>query len=55
MDDVFIDPGWLDAWHDELAGLEWLLVGIIALFRWSKSASGSEATGSKVRRVPRSL
>jgi len=30
VDDVFIDPGWLDAWRDELAGLEWLLVGILA-------------------------
>ena len=30
VDDVFIDTGWLDAWRDELAGLEWLLVGIVA-------------------------
>jgi chloramphenicol 3-O phosphotransferase len=30
VDDVFIDPGWLDAWRAELAGLEWLLVGVVA-------------------------
>jgi chloramphenicol 3-O phosphotransferase len=30
VDDVFIDPAWLDAWRHELAGLEWLLVGVVA-------------------------
>jgi chloramphenicol 3-O phosphotransferase len=30
VDDVFIDPQWLDAWRAELAGIEWLLVGIFA-------------------------
>jgi chloramphenicol 3-O phosphotransferase len=30
VDDVFIDPTWLDAWRAELAGLEWLLVGVFA-------------------------
>jgi chloramphenicol 3-O phosphotransferase len=30
VDDVFIDPAWLDGWRKELAGLEWLLVGVLA-------------------------
>jgi chloramphenicol 3-O phosphotransferase len=30
VDDVFIDPAWLDGWRNALAGLEWLLVGIVA-------------------------
>jgi len=30
VDDVFIDPRWLDGWRVELAGLEWLLVGVLA-------------------------
>jgi chloramphenicol 3-O phosphotransferase len=29
-DDVFIDPRWLDGWRTELAGLDWLLVGVLA-------------------------
>jgi len=30
VDDVFIDPGWLDAWRHELGGVEWLLVRVEA-------------------------
>jgi chloramphenicol 3-O phosphotransferase len=30
VDDVFIDPVWLDAWRHELSDLEWLLVGVVA-------------------------
>ena len=30
VDDVFVDPAWLDGWRSELAGLEWLLVGLLA-------------------------
>jgi chloramphenicol 3-O phosphotransferase len=30
VDDVFIDRRWLDGWRTELAGLEWLLVGVFA-------------------------
>jgi chloramphenicol 3-O phosphotransferase len=30
VDDVFVDPAWLDGWRSELAGLEWLLVGVLA-------------------------
>jgi chloramphenicol 3-O phosphotransferase len=30
VDDVFVDPAWLDEWRSELAGLEWLLVGVLA-------------------------
>jgi chloramphenicol 3-O phosphotransferase len=30
VDDVFIDRRWLDGWRAELAGLEWLLVGVLA-------------------------
>lgn len=28
VDDVFIDPAWLDGWRTELAGVELLLVGV---------------------------
>src|SRR4051795_9873117 len=28
VDDVFIDRHWLDGWRAQLAGLDWLLVGI---------------------------
>ena len=30
VDDVFIDPRWLDEWRSELADLELLLVGLLA-------------------------
>jgi chloramphenicol 3-O phosphotransferase len=30
VDDVFVDPTWLDGWRGELAGIEWLLVGVVA-------------------------
>jgi chloramphenicol 3-O phosphotransferase len=30
VDDVFIDRRWLDGWRAELAGLEWLFVGVLA-------------------------
>jgi chloramphenicol 3-O phosphotransferase len=30
VDDVFVDPTWLDGWRGELAGLDWLLVGVVA-------------------------
>lgn len=30
VDDVFIDPLWLDAWRKELVGLDCLLVGVLA-------------------------
>jgi chloramphenicol 3-O phosphotransferase len=30
VDDVFIDPRWLDGWRAELDGLDWLLVGVRA-------------------------
>jgi chloramphenicol 3-O phosphotransferase len=30
VDDVFIDPGWLDAWRRELAGIAWMLVRVEA-------------------------
>ncbi len=30
VDDVFVDPGWLDEWRRELDGLDWLLVGVLA-------------------------
>lgn len=30
VDDVFVDPAWLAAWRNALAGLEWLLVGVVA-------------------------
>jgi chloramphenicol 3-O phosphotransferase len=33
VDDVFIDPAWLDGWRRELAGVELLLVGVFAPVR----------------------
>jgi chloramphenicol 3-O phosphotransferase len=30
VDDVFVDATWLDGWRRELAGLRWLLVGVMA-------------------------
>ncbi len=30
VDDVFVDPAWLDGWRRELDGLDWLLVGVLA-------------------------
>ena len=30
VDDVFLEREWLDGWRDELADLEWLLVGVFA-------------------------
>jgi chloramphenicol 3-O phosphotransferase len=30
VDDVFIDPQWLEEWRSELAGIELLLVGVLA-------------------------
>jgi chloramphenicol 3-O phosphotransferase len=30
VDDVFVDPEWLDAWRRELSDLEWFLVGVLA-------------------------
>jgi chloramphenicol 3-O phosphotransferase len=30
VDDVFIDPEWLDGWRTQLEGLELLLVGVLA-------------------------
>jgi len=30
VDDVFIDPLWLEEWHRELADIELLLVGVVA-------------------------
>ena len=30
VDDVFVDPAWLDGWRSELTGLDWLLVGVVA-------------------------
>jgi len=30
VDDVFIDPQWLEGWRSELADIEFLLVGVVA-------------------------
>ena len=30
VDDVFIEPAWLDGWRVELVDVEWLLVGVVA-------------------------
>jgi chloramphenicol 3-O phosphotransferase len=48
VDDVFIDPSWLDAWRRELAGLRWLLVGVMApieVLEQRESARGNRIAG----------
>ena len=30
VDDVFVDPAWLDEWRESLADVEWILVGVFA-------------------------
>ena len=48
VDDVFVDPGWLDGWRSELSGLEWLLVGVLApldVLEERESARGNRIRG----------
>ena len=48
VDDVLVDPSWLDGWRNELAGLEWVLVGVIAplhVLEERESARGNRITG----------
>jgi chloramphenicol 3-O phosphotransferase len=48
VDDVFIDRGWLDGWRAALAGLEWLLVGVLAplpVLEERERARGNRITG----------
>ena len=54
VDDVFLEREWLDAWRDELADLEWLLVGVFAPLPILEERERSEGTGSRVRRGLRS-
>ena len=53
-DDVFIDPRWLDGWQTELAGLEWLLVGVLAppeVLEERERARGNRITGEALAQV----
>jgi chloramphenicol 3-O phosphotransferase len=48
VDDVFIDPSWLNGWRADLAGLEWLLVGVHAplpVLEERERARGDRITG----------
>jgi chloramphenicol 3-O phosphotransferase len=48
VDDVFVDPSWLDGWRSELAGLEWRLVGVMAplgVLEERESARGNRIAG----------
>jgi chloramphenicol 3-O phosphotransferase len=48
VDDVFIDPSWLDDWRSELTGLELLLVGVVApvhVLEERESARGNRIPG----------
>lgn len=48
VDDVFVDPTWLDGWHRELKGLEYLLVGVVApldVLEERESARGNRIAG----------
>src|SRR5438045_9436863 len=57
VDDVFLDPAWLDAWRSELAGLSWILVGVFApveVLEERERARGNRITGEARRQVGRS-
>jgi chloramphenicol 3-O phosphotransferase len=48
VDDVFIDPEWLDGWRSELVDLELLLVGVVAplhVLEQRESARGDRILG----------
>ncbi len=48
VDDVFVDPAWLDGWRSELDGLEYLLVGVVApldVLEERERARGNRITG----------
>jgi chloramphenicol 3-O phosphotransferase len=48
VDDVFIDPAWLDAWRTELGEVELLLVGVVApvhVLEERETARGNRITG----------
>ena len=48
VDDVFVDPAWLDGWRSELTGLECLLVGVVAplaVLEERESARGNRIAG----------
>jgi chloramphenicol 3-O phosphotransferase len=48
VDDVFVDAAWLHGWRSELAGLPWLLVGVVApvdVLEERESARGNRILG----------
>lgn len=54
VDDVFVDPAWLDGWRSELAGLSWLLVGVFApvdVLEERERARGNRILGEARRQV----
>jgi chloramphenicol 3-O phosphotransferase len=56
VDDVFIDPAWLDGWRAELVGLEWRLVGVFApveVLEERERARGNRIAGEARAQVDR--
>ena len=54
VDDVFVDPAWLDGWRSELAGLSWILVGVFApveVLEERERARGNRIAGEARRQV----
>jgi chloramphenicol 3-O phosphotransferase len=54
VDDVFIDPTWLDEWRAVLAGIEWRLVGVIApvdVLQQRETARGNRIPGEAAAQV----
>jgi len=54
VDDVFVDPAWLDEWRAALAGLEWLLVGVmgpLAVLQERERARGNRITGEAAAQI----
>jgi chloramphenicol 3-O phosphotransferase len=54
VDDVFIDPAWLDDWRSQLAGLSSLLVGVFAppaVLEERERARGNRIAGEARRQV----
>ena len=54
VDDVFIDPAWLEGWRSELTDLSWLLVGVFApleVLEQRERARGNRIMGEARRQV----
>jgi chloramphenicol 3-O phosphotransferase len=54
VDDVFIDPAWLDGWRTELENVESLLVGVMApadILEQRERARGNRIVGEACAQV----